>query len=48
MKSEPKHPGPSERDPLRTFRLIGATAAFLAVLGIAMMVVWFFIRAPRF
>jgi hypothetical protein len=48
MKSERKHSGVLERDPLRTFRLIGATAAFLAVLGIVIMAFWFFIRAPRF
>jgi hypothetical protein len=48
MKPERKHSGPSEPDPLRTLRLIGATAAFLAVLGIAIMVFWLIIRAPRF
>jgi len=48
MKPERNHSGPSERDRLRTLRLIGATAAFLAVIGIAIMVFWFIIRAPRF
>ena len=40
--------GPAEPDPTRTLRLIGATAAFLALLGIAILVFWFVIRAPRF
>ena len=37
-----------EPDAMRTFRLIGAIAAFLAVLGLAILVLWFVIRAPRF
>jgi hypothetical protein len=37
-----------ERDQMRTFRLIGAVAALLAVLGIAILVFWFVIRFPRF
>ena len=35
-------------DPNRTLRLIGAVAALLAVLGLAMLVFWFVIRFPRF
>jgi hypothetical protein len=38
----------AEPDRMRTLRLIGATAAFLAVVGIAIMVFWFILRAPRF
>jgi hypothetical protein len=38
----------TERDPMRTLRLIGAAAAFLAVLGIAILVLWAAIRLPRF
>jgi hypothetical protein len=37
-----------ERDQMRTFRLIGAIAALLAVLGIAILVFWLMIRLPRF
>jgi hypothetical protein len=37
----------AERDPIRTFRLIGAVAALLAVLGFAILVFWFLIRLPR-
>jgi hypothetical protein len=48
MKPERHHSGPEEPDPMRTLHLSGAIAAFLAVLGIAIMVVWFVIRAPRF
>jgi hypothetical protein len=48
MKRKRNHSGPPKPDPLRTLRLIGATAAFLAALGFAIMVFWFFIRAPRF
>ncbi|HVS20894.1 MAG TPA: hypothetical protein VHD88_03555 [Pyrinomonadaceae bacterium] len=48
MKPERNRSGPAERDSMRTLRLIGATAAFLAVLGIAILVFWFVIRAPRF
>lgn len=32
----------------RTLRLIGATAALLAVIGIAILGFWFVIRFPRF
>ena len=38
----------AERDSMRTFRLIGAAAALLAVLGIAILVFWAAIRLPRF
>ena len=38
----------AERDPIRTLRLIGAIAALLAILGIAILVFWFVIRLPRF
>jgi hypothetical protein len=36
------------RDPTRTLRLVGAAAAILAVLGIAILVFWLVIRLPRF
>lgn len=48
MKPERNPSGRPEPDPMRTIRLIGAAAAFLAVLAIAIMVLWFVIRAPRF
>jgi hypothetical protein len=48
MKPERNHSSPSEPGPMRTLRLIGATAAFLDVLGISILVFWFVIRAPRF
>lgn len=48
MKSEQEHFRRGESDPLRWLRFIGAVAAFLAVLGIAMMVFWYVLRAPRF
>jgi magnesium-transporting ATPase (P-type) len=48
MKSEHKHSQRGESDPLRWLRFIGAAAAFLAVLGIAIMVFWYVLRAPRF
>jgi hypothetical protein len=48
VKSEQKHSQRGESDPLRWLRLIGAVAAFLAVLGIAIMVFWYVLRAPRF
>lgn len=35
-------------DSLRTFRLVGATAALLAVLGLTVLVFWFVIQAPQF
>lgn len=38
----------AERDPIRTFRLIGAAAALLAVLGIVILIFWAAIRLPRF
>ncbi len=38
----------SDEDPMRTFRLIGGIAAFLAALGIFIMGWWFILRAPRF
>jgi hypothetical protein len=38
----------AKREPIRTFRLIGAVAALLAVLGIAILVFWLMIRLPRF
>ena len=34
--------------PIQTIRLIGAVAALLAVLGIALLVFWLVIRFPRF
>lgn len=48
MKPEGSHSGRAESDPMRTLRLVGAAAAILAVLGIAIMVFWFIFRAPRF
>jgi hypothetical protein len=48
VKSEHKHSQRGESDPLRWLRFIGAVAAFLAVLGIAIMVFWYVLRAPRF
>jgi hypothetical protein len=33
---------------MRTFRLFGAVAALVAVLGIAALVFWLLIRLPRF
>jgi hypothetical protein len=38
----------TKREPMRTLRLIGAGAALLAVLGLAILVFWFVIRFPRF
>jgi hypothetical protein len=38
----------ADGDRIRTLRLIGAVAALLAVLGLAMLVFWFVIRFPRF
>lgn len=38
----------TERDPIRIFRLIGAAAALLAVLGIALLLFWLVLRFPRF
>ena len=37
-----------EGDQIRTLRLIGAVAALVAVLGIAILVFWLMIRLPRF
>jgi hypothetical protein len=48
MKSEQKRSRRGESDPLRSLRFVGAIAAFLAVLGIAIMVFWYLLRAPRF
>jgi hypothetical protein len=48
VKSEEKHSRRGESDPLRWLRFIGAVAAFLAALGIAIMVFWFVLRFPRF
>ena len=48
MKSKQKHSRRGESDPLRWLRFVGAVAAFLAVLGIAIMVFWYLMRAPRF
>jgi hypothetical protein len=48
MKPERNRSDPAGPDSMRTLRLIGATAALLAVLGIAILVFWFVIRAPRF
>lgn len=48
MKSKPEHSRPGESDPLRSLRVIGAVAAFLAVLGIAIIIFWYVLRAPRF
>jgi hypothetical protein len=41
-------PNNGERDLMRTFRLIGAVAALLAVLGLAILVFWLVIGLPRF
>jgi high-affinity Fe2+/Pb2+ permease len=38
----------TKRDPMRTLHLIGASAALLAALGLAILVFWFVIRFPRF
>lgn len=48
MKPDGNRSGRAEPDPMRTLRLIGAVAAILAVLGMAIAVLWFVIRAPRF
>ena len=48
MKFGLKPLGAPKPDPLRTLRLVGAVAAFLAVLGIVILRFWFIIRAPRF
>ncbi len=48
MKPKDKPADRREADPVRTLRLVGATAAILAVLGIAIVVLWFVVRAPRF
>jgi hypothetical protein len=48
VKSEQKHSRRGATDPLRWLRVIGAVAAFVAVLGIAIMVFWYVLRAPRF
>ena len=48
MKSEQKNSERGESDPLRWLRLVGAAAAFLAVLGIVILGLWFILRAPRF
>jgi hypothetical protein len=48
VKSEEKHSRRGESDPLWWLRFIGAVAAFLAALGIAIMVFWFVLRFPRF
>jgi len=37
-----------EHDQMRGLRLIGATAALLAVIGIAILVFWLVVRLPRF
>jgi hypothetical protein len=38
----------TKREPMRTLRLIGASAALLTALGLAILVFWFVIRFPRF
>jgi hypothetical protein len=48
VKSEQEHSRQGEPDPLRWLRFMGAIAAFVAVLGIAIMVFWYVLRAPRF
>jgi len=48
MKPERNRSDPAERDSMRKLRLIGAIAAFLAVLGIVILVFWLMIRWPRF
>ena len=48
VKSEQEHSQHGESDPLRWLRYAGAVAAFLAVLGIAIVVFWYVLRAPRF
>lgn len=48
VKSEQQDFNQGESDPLRWLRFAGAVAAFLAVLGIAIMVFWYVLRAPRF
>lgn len=48
MKLGGKRARSSEPKLMRTLNLIGAIAAFLAALGIAIMVIWFLIRVPRF
>ena len=48
VKSEQQHSRQGESDPLRWLRYAGAVAAFLAVLGLAIMVFWYVLRAPRF
>jgi hypothetical protein len=48
MKRGGKRAGSLDPGLMRTLRLIGAIAAFLAALGIAVMVIWFLIRVPRF
>ena len=40
--------GSSDPKLMRTLRLIRAVAAFLAALGIAIIVIWFVIRVPLF
>ena len=41
-------PNTEEHDSMRTFRLIGGIAAFLAVLGLAILLFWLMVRLPRF
>jgi|GEM_PF-4719229 len=48
MKRGPRHRGGGEPAIVRRLRWIGAGAAFLAVLGIALLVLGFVPRAPRF
>lgn len=48
MKREPRHRGGGEPAIVCRLRWIGAGAAFLAVLGITLLVLWFVLRAPRF
>ena len=48
VKSEQEHSRQGESNPFRRLRFIGAVAAFLAVLGLAIMLFWYVLRAPRF
>jgi hypothetical protein len=48
MKPKSNRSGGAEPDLMRTLRLVGAAAAILAVLGIAILVFWLIIRVPRF
>ena len=47
MKPEGNHSHWAEAGRARTLRLVGATAAFLAALGMTNLVLWFVIRASR-